>query len=59
VTWAIWILIGGFYLLTLILGYADRRLRSVSTPSREPRAARTRQLRLLAFELGGSILHGV
>ncbi len=57
VEWAIW-LIGGFYLLTLVVGYGAGALvgpdRINAAPGRENSAAP-----LLAFELGGSVLLGV
>ncbi|WP_448852041.1 solute symporter family protein [Corynebacterium sp. 335C] len=57
VTWAI-ILIGGFYLLTLVLGYGAAALvgpdRIMNAPGKANAAAP-----LLAFELGGSIFMAV
>ncbi|MBK7721073.1 MAG: cation acetate symporter [Austwickia sp.] len=57
VEWAIW-LIGGFYLLTLVVGFGAGALvgpdRINAAPGKENSAAP-----LLAFELGGSVLLGV
>ncbi len=57
VEWAIW-LIGGFYLLTLVIGFGAGALvgpdRINAAPGKENSAAP-----LLAYELGGSVLLGV
>ncbi|MDN5684709.1 cation acetate symporter [Corynebacterium glyciniphilum] len=53
VTWAI-VLIGGFYLLTLILGFAAAAYVGVDTIREAPGGANA-AAPLLAFELGGSI----
>ena len=57
VEWAIW-LIGGFYLLTLVVGYGAAAMVGpdsiLAAPGRENSAAP-----LLAFELGGSLLLGI
>ncbi len=57
VEWAIW-LIGGFYLLTLVVGYGAAALvgedRILAAPGKANSAAP-----LLAFELGGSVLLGI
>ncbi len=57
VTWAI-VLIGGFYLLTLILGYAAAAYVGVDTIREAPGGANA-AAPLLALELGGSIFMAV
>ena len=57
VEWAIW-LIGGFYLLTLVVGYGAAALVGPETINAAPGAANS-AAPLLAYELGGSVLLGV
>lgn len=57
VEWAIW-LIGGFYLLTLVVGYGAAAIVGPERILAAPGAANS-AAPLLAFELGGSVLLGV
>lgn len=57
VEWAIW-LIGGFYLLTLVVGYGAAAIVGPDRILAAPGAANS-AAPLLAFELGGSVLLGV
>jgi cation/acetate symporter len=57
VVWAIW-LIGGFYLLSLVLGYGAGALVGPETILASPGAVNS-AAPLLAYELGGTILLGV
>ncbi|HSO66104.1 MAG TPA: cation acetate symporter [Ornithinibacter sp.] len=57
VEWAIW-LIGGFYLLTLVVGYGAAALVGPATINAAPGKANA-AAPLLAYELGGSILLGI
>lgn len=57
VEWAIW-LIGGFYLLTLVVGYGAAALVGPARITGAPGAANS-AAPLLAYELGGSVLLGV
>ena len=57
VEWAIW-LIGGFYLLTLVLGYGAAALVGPTAIKAAPGGANS-AAPLLAFELGGEILLGL
>ena len=57
VEWAIW-LIGGFYLLTLVIGYGAGALVGPEAISEAPGAANS-AAPLLAYELGGSPLLGI
>ena len=57
VEWAIW-LIGGFYLLTLVVGYGAAALVGPDVINAAPGKANA-AAPLLAFELGGSVLLGV
>ena len=57
VEWAIW-LIGGFYLLTLVVGYGAAALVGPDTINAAPGKANA-AAPLLAFELGGSVLLGL
>jgi cation/acetate symporter len=57
VEWAIW-LIGGFYLLTLVVGYGAAALVGPATIAAAPGAANS-AAPLLAYELGGSVLLGI
>lgn len=57
VEWAIW-LIGGFYLLTLVVGYGAAALVGPDTINAAPGKANS-AAPLLAYELGGSVLLGV
>ncbi|WP_392543277.1 cation acetate symporter [Oryzobacter telluris] len=57
VEWAIW-LIGGFYLLTLVVGYGAAALVGPDTINAAPGKANA-AAPLLAYELGGSVLLGV
>jgi cation/acetate symporter len=57
VEWAIW-LIGGFYLLTLVVGYGAAALVGPDVISNAPGGANS-AAPLLAYELGGSVLLGV
>ena len=57
VEWAIW-LIGGFYLLTLVIGYGAGALVGPETINAAPGKANA-AAPLLAFELGGSWLLGI
>ncbi len=57
VVWAIWI-IGGFYLLSLLLGYGAGALVGPDTILASPGGVNS-AAPLLAFELGGTILLGV
>ncbi|GAA5160538.1 solute symporter family protein [Ornithinimicrobium tianjinense] len=57
VEWAIW-LIGGFYLLSLVVGYGAAALVGPDTITSAPGKANS-AAPLLAFELGGSVLLGV
>ncbi|SOC57951.1 solute symporter family protein [Ornithinimicrobium cerasi] len=57
VEWAIW-LIGGFYLLTLVVGYGAAALVGPDAINAAPGKANS-AAPLLAFELGGSVLLGV
>ena len=57
VEWAIW-LIGGFYLLTLILGFGAAELVGATAIKAAPGGANS-AAPLLAFELGGEILLGI
>ncbi len=57
VEWAIW-LIGGFYLLTLVVGYGAAALVGPDRIKAAPGAANS-AAPLLAFELGGSVLLSV
>lgn len=57
VEWAIW-LIGGFYLLTLVIGFGAGALVGPDTIKNAPGGANA-AAPLLAFELGGSVLLGV
>jgi cation/acetate symporter len=57
VVWAIWI-IGGFYLLTLVLGFAAAALVGPETILAAPGKANS-AAPLLAFELGGTFLLGI
>ncbi|MEO7753451.1 MAG: cation acetate symporter [Terracoccus sp.] len=57
VEWAIW-LIGGFYLLTLVLGFGAAELVGAKAIKAAPGGANS-AAPLLAFELGGEILLGI
>ncbi|MEO5608557.1 MAG: cation acetate symporter, partial [Ornithinibacter sp.] len=57
VEWAIW-LIGGFYLLTLVVGYGAAALVGPDAILAAPGKANS-AAPLLAFELGGSVLLGI
>ncbi len=57
VEWAIW-LIGGFYLLTLVVGYGAAALVGPDTINAAPGKANS-AAPLLAYELGGSVMLGV
>ena len=57
VVWAIW-LIGGFYVLTLVLGYGAAALIGAETIAAAPGGPNS-AAPLLAFELGGPILLGL
>ncbi len=57
VEWAIW-LIGGFYLLTLVVGYGAAALVGPDTINAAPGKANA-AAPLLAYELGGSVLLGI
>ena len=57
VEWAIW-LIGGFYLLTLVVGYGAAALVGPEAINAAPGKANS-AAPLLAYELGGSVLLGV
>lgn len=57
VEWAIW-LIGGFYLLTLVVGYGAAALVGPETINAAPGKANA-AAPLLAYELGGSVLLGI
>ena len=57
VEWAIW-LIGGFYLLTLVIGYGAGALVGPETINAAPGKANA-AVPLLAYELGGSWLLGI
>jgi cation/acetate symporter len=57
VEWAIW-LIGGFYLLTLVIGFGAGALVGPDTIAAAPGKANA-AAPLLAYELGGSVLLGV
>ena len=57
VEWAIW-LIGGFYLLTLVVGYGAAALVGPDAINAAPGKANA-AAPLLAYELGGSVLLGV
>lgn len=57
VVWAIW-LIGGFYVLTLMLGYGAAALIGAETIAAAPGGANS-AAPLLAFELGGPLLLGL
>ncbi len=57
VEWAIW-LIGGFYLLTLVIGYGAGALVGPDTIKNAPGKVNS-AAPLLAFELGGPVLLGV
>ena len=57
VEWAIW-LIGGFYLLTLVIGYGAGALVGAETINAAPGKANA-AAPLLAYELGGSWLLGI
>ncbi|MGO0575969.1 solute symporter family protein [Ornithinimicrobium panacihumi] len=57
VEWAIW-LIGGFYLLTLVVGYGAAALVGPETITSAPGGANS-AAPLLAYELGGSVLLGI
>lgn len=57
VEWAIW-LIGGFYLLTLVVGYGAAALVGPDVIKAAPGGANS-AAPLLAYELGGSVLLGV
>ncbi|YAL83685.1 cation acetate symporter [Dermacoccaceae bacterium W4C1] len=57
VEWAIW-LIGGFYLLTLVIGYGAGALVGPEKIAGAPGGANSAAL-LLAYELGGSVLLGI
>jgi cation/acetate symporter len=57
VEWAIW-LIGGFYLLTLVVGYGAAALVGPAAINAAPGKANA-AAPLLAYELGGSVLLGV
>ncbi|GAA4400189.1 cation acetate symporter [Fodinibacter luteus] len=57
VEWAIW-LIGGFYLLTLVVGYGAAALVGPATITAAPGKANA-AAPLLAYELGGSVLLGI
>ena len=57
VEWAIW-LIGGFYLLTLVVGYGAGALVGPKAIAAAPGKANS-AAPLLAYELGGSVLLGV
>ncbi len=57
VEWAIW-LIGGFYLLTLVVGYGAAALVGPTAITSAPGKANS-AAPLLAYELGGSVLLGI
>ena len=57
VEWAIW-LIGGFYLLTLVVGYGAAALVGPAAITSAPGKANS-AAPLLAYELGGSVLLGI
>ncbi|MFQ6172196.1 cation acetate symporter [Oryzobacter sp. R7] len=57
VEWAIW-LIGGFYLLTLVVGYGAAALVGPEAINAAPGKANS-AAPLLAYELGGSVLLGI
>ncbi|MGL5867158.1 MAG: solute symporter family protein [Dermatophilaceae bacterium] len=57
VEWAIW-LIGGFYLLTLVVGYGAAALVGPEAIAAAPGKANS-AAPLLAYELGGSVLLGI
>ncbi len=57
VEWAIW-LIGGFYLLTLVVGYGAAALVGPTKINAAPGKANS-AAPLLAYELGGSVLLGI
>lgn len=57
VEWAIW-LIGGFYLLTLVIGYGAGALVGPEVIANAPGKANA-AAPLLAYELGGSVLLGI
>ncbi|QIM22790.1 cation acetate symporter [Phycicoccus sp. HDW14] len=57
VEWAIW-LIGGFYLLTLVVGYGAAALVGPGAIAKAPGKANA-AAPLLAYELGGSVLLGI
>lgn len=57
VEWAIW-LIGGFYLLTLVVGYGAAALVGPAVINAAPGKANA-AAPLLAYELGGSVLLGI
>lgn len=57
VEWAIW-LIGGFYLLTLVVGYGAAALVGPDAINAAPGKANS-AAPLLAYELGGSVLLGI